>query len=192
MTPELHRQLRALLTELYPTRGDLTRVAYDAGIPLAAVPLGSSALNDWDAVLHEAAKQQVVGSLLDVVRQEYPRQHLLAEISMSVIASQRATLAACLPASNIHLLNFTHELTAEQHEQIAVTVGKRIGKVVHLPVDFDNARPYGPQCVALAEQVGLAKREWTTLPIVVNPPGFVPGVLALLSELHGRMATFPP
>lgn len=68
MTPELHRQLRALLADLYPTRADLTRVAYDAGIPLAAVALGSSALNDWDAVLHEAGKQQLIASLLDVVR----------------------------------------------------------------------------------------------------------------------------
>lgn len=191
MTPELHRQLRALLAELYPTRGDLTRVAYDASIPLAAVPLGSSALNDWDAVLHEAAKQQVVSSLLDVVRQQYPRQPLLAEISTSLAASQRATLVASLPASNIHLLNFTHELTTEQYEQIAVAVGKRIGKVVHLPVEFDNGRPYGPQCVNLAEQVGLTQGEWTTLPIVVNPPGFAPGALALLSELHGRMGYFP-
>ena len=191
MTPELHRQLRALLAELYPTRGDLTRVAYDAGIPLAAVSLGSSALNDWDAVLHEAAKQQVVSSLLDVVRQQYPRQPLLAEISMSLAASQRATLVASLPASNIHLLNFTYELTAEQYEQIEVAVGQRIGKVVHLPVEFDNARPYGPQCVNLAEQVGLTKREWTTLPFVVNPPGLAPGALALLSELHGRMGYFP-
>lgn len=45
MTPELHRQLRTLLAELYPTQADLTRVAQDAGIPLAAVTLGSSALN---------------------------------------------------------------------------------------------------------------------------------------------------
>ncbi|MEZ4737472.1 MAG: CRISPR-associated protein Csx15 [Caldilineaceae bacterium] len=29
------------------------------------------------------------------------------------------------------------------------------------------------------------------MPIVVHPPGFVPGALALLSELHGRMGYFP-
>jgi hypothetical protein len=190
MTPELHRQLRALLAEFYPTRGDLTRVAYDAGIPLATVVVGGSALNDWDAVLHEAVKQQVVHSLLDVVYQQYPRQPLLAEISASLAAGQRTTLVASLPVSNIHLLNFTYELTAEQYEQIEVTLGQRIGKLIHLPVDFDNHRPYGPQCVDLANKVGFTKSDWTTLPIVVNPPGFVPGALALLSELHGRMGYF--
>ncbi|MEZ4737470.1 MAG: effector-associated domain EAD1-containing protein [Caldilineaceae bacterium] len=89
MQPEItHRQLRALLAELYPTRADLTRVAYDAGIPLAAVPLGSSALNDWDAVLHEAVKQQILPSLLDVVRREYPRNRALTEINAAVAAFQ--------------------------------------------------------------------------------------------------------
>jgi len=191
MTPELHRQLRALLTELYPTRADLTRVAYDAGIPLASVALGSSALNDWDAVLHEVTKQQSVNSLLDVVRQEYPNQPSLAAISAAVAVHQRATLVASLPASNIHLLNFTRALTLEQSTQVEITLGKRLGQVFNLPIDFDDTRPYGPQCVAVAERVGLTKHEWETLPIVVNPPGFVPGALALLSELHGRMGYFP-
>ena len=191
MTPDLHRQLRALLAELYPTRGDLTRVAYDAGIPLAAVALGSSALNDWDAALHEAIKQQLVPSLLDVMRQEYPNLPTLATISAGVAAVQQATHHASLPASNILLLNFTRTLTDEQYRQIELALGKRIGKVINLPIDFGDARPYGPQCVAVAERVGLTNNEWETLPIVVNPPGFVPGALALLSELHGRIGYFP-
>lgn len=191
MTPELHRQLRALLAELYPTRADLTRVAHDAGVPLALVALGSSALNDWDAVLHEVAKQQSVDSLLDVVRQEYPHQPRLAAISAAVAADQRTTRVASLPASNIHLLNFTRTLTLEQSTQVEVTLGKRLGPIVNLPIDFDDTRPYSPQCVAVAERVGFTTSEWATLPIVVNPPGFAPGALALLSELHGRMGYFP-
>jgi CRP-like cAMP-binding protein len=191
MTPELHRQLRTLLAELYPTRADLTRMAYDAGIPLASVSLGSSTINDWDAVLHEATKQQIVDSLLDVMRQEYPNQPILATISGTIAASRPPSLVASLPASNIHLLNFTRSLTTEQTEQIEMALGKQIGKLVHLPVEFDNARPYGPQCIALADQVGLNGNDWTTLPIVVNPPGYVPGALALFSELHGRMGYFP-
>lgn len=191
MTPELHRQLRTLLAELYPTQADLTRVAYDAGIPLAAVTLDSSALNDWDAVLHEAIKQQLVDSLLDVVRQQYPNQPALATISAGVAAFQRATRLSSLPASNIHLLNFTRILTDDQYTQIELALGKRIGKVINLPVEFADARPYGPQCVAAAEQLGLTPNDWATLPIVVNPPGFAPGALALLSELHGRLGYFP-
>lgn len=191
MTPELHRQLRTLLAELYPTRADLTRVAYDAGIPLAAVALGGSALNDWEAALQEAVKQQLVPSLIDVVRQQYPHQSQLVTISAAVAAHQRTMLVASLPPSTIHLLNFTHALTTEQAEQLEIALGKRIGTLVHLPVEFDNARPYGPQCVDLANQVGLTLSDWRKLPIIVNPPGFVPGALALLSELHGRMGYFP-
>lgn len=191
MTPELHRQLRTLLAELYPMRADLTRVTYDAGIPLASVAFGSSALNDWDAVLQEAGKQQLVDSLLDVVRQQYPNQPTLATISAGVAAFQRATRLSSLPASNIHLLNFTRILTDEQFTQIELAVGKRIGQVRNLPIDFGDTRPYGPQCVAVAEQVGFTPHEWATLPIVINPPGFAPGALALLSELHGRLGYFP-
>ncbi|MEZ4737471.1 MAG: hypothetical protein R3E79_61130 [Caldilineaceae bacterium] len=39
--------------------------------------------------------------------------------------------------------------------QIELALGKRIGKVINRPIDFGDARPYGPQCVAVAEQVGL-------------------------------------
>jgi hypothetical protein len=127
MTPELHHQLRALLAELYPTRADLTRVAYDAGIPLAAVVVGGSALNDWDAALHEAIKQQLVPSLLDVMRQEYPNQPTLATISAGVAALQQATHHASLPTSNILLLNFTRTLTDEQYRQIELALGNRQG-----------------------------------------------------------------
>lgn len=191
MTPELHRQLRALLAELYPTRADLTRVAHDAGVPLALVALGSSALNDWDAVLHEAVKQQIVDSLLDVARQEYLHNCALAEISTAVAAFQQARRVASLPASQIRLLNFTRTLTTEQIEQVELALGKRLNQLHNHPIDFADTRPYGPQCVKVAEEVDFSRREWETLPIIVNPPGFVPGALALLSELHGRMGYFP-
>ncbi|MEZ4864404.1 MAG: CRISPR-associated protein Csx15 [Caldilineaceae bacterium] len=49
----------------------------------------------------------------------------------------------------------------------------------------------GPQCTALAEQVGFTAVQWQTLPILINPPSFVPGALCLLSELHGRIRHFP-
>ncbi|MFN8493514.1 MAG: CRISPR-associated protein Csx15 [Caldilineaceae bacterium] len=192
MKPEtIHRQLRTILAELYPTRADLARVATDAGVPLARVDLGHSALNDWEAVLGEAEKQQGVAQLLDVAAHEYPHNPALADAMTAFAQMVQAQRGATLPASNLHLLNFARELTGEQRAQIESALGKRVGKLINLPARFDDARPYGPQCVALAEQVGLRPPEWETLPIVVNPPGFTPAALCLLSELHGRMGYFP-
>lgn len=82
-------------------------------------------------------------------------------------------------------------MTDEQFTQLELAVGQRIGQVRNLPIDFTDTRPYGPQCVAAAAQVGFTPQEWATLPIIVNPPGFAPGAAALLSELHGRLGYFP-
>jgi len=191
MNPEIHRQLYTVLAQLYPTLIDLRRIAFDAGMPLERVPLDSSALNDWSMVVHEAAKQQGVAALLDVARREYGQSRELMAAIAAFEESNQQMRASTLPASNTHLLNFTRELTLPQQQAIEIELGQRIGRVIHLPVHFDNARPYGPKCVAIAEQIGLTSTEWGTLPIIVNPPGFVPGALCLLSELHGRMGYFP-
>ncbi|CAN5671347.1 hypothetical protein BH10CHL1_BH10CHL1_50270 [soil metagenome] len=96
-----------------------------------------------------------------------------------------------LPASDLYLLNFARPLTSVQRSQIEQALGYGIGKTINLPTEFDNLRDFGPQCVALAGEVGLTSHEWQTLPILVNAPGFAPGALCLLSELHGRMGHFP-
>ena len=192
MKPEtLLRQLRAILVQLYPTRTDLVRVAHDAGVPLERVALGSSALNDWDALLREAAKLQGVAQLLDVAVQEYGENRELAAAVAAFGEYTRSIQVAALPASDIHLLNFARSLAAQQQQTVEVLLGQRLYKIIERPAHFDDGRPYGPQCVALAEHVGLTPAEWQSLPIVVNPPGFVPGALVLLSELHGRMGHFP-
>lgn len=192
MKPEtIHRQLRTILAQLYPTPADMARVAHDAGVPLERVARGGSALNDWDALLREAAKQQGVAQLLDVAAQEYPgNRDLRAAIQAFGVFTQAITVSS-LPTSNIHLLNFARALTSQQEVALEVALRQRLGRVIHQLASFDDARPYGPQCVTLADAVGLTKVEWETLPIVVNPPGFAPGALCLLSELHGRMGHFP-
>jgi len=192
MKPEtIHSQLRAILAEFYPTRADLARVASDAGVPLARVEIDHGVLNDWDAVLREAAKQQGVAQLLAVAAQEYPASQALADVTTAFTQMVQTQRVAALPTSNLRLLNFGRELSVDQCQQIELALGKRVGKLINRTASFDDARPYGPQCVALAEQVGLTPTEWETLPILVNPPGFTPGALCLLSELHGRMGYFP-
>lgn len=65
-----------------------------------------------------------------------------------------------------------------------------MGELIHLPVEFDNARPYGPQCVDLADKVGLTPSAWKTLPIVVNPPGLcrAVGVAQRTAWAHGLLS----
>ncbi|MBX3015610.1 MAG: hypothetical protein KF832_29075 [Caldilineaceae bacterium] len=191
MKREIHIQLRTVFVQLYSTPAELLRVAREAGVPVERVVLGNNMLNDWGSVLDEAAKQQGIAALLDVAQQEYGGNNELIAASVAFAEFNRTTLVVTLPASDTLLLNFTRAFTLHQQQALEIALGKRLGKLINLPVRFDDARPYGPQCVALAEQVGLTPTAWETLPIVVNPPGFVPGALCLLSELHGRMGYFP-
>lgn len=191
MTPDLHHQLRTILTHLYPTPPDLARVAQDAGVPLERVPLGNGILNDWDGVLREAAKTQGVAALLDVAKRDYAEYPALAAATAAFAAFNRTTLVSALPLGKTHLLNFARAFTAQQQQALEISLGERLEQIIQLPAEFDNARPYAPQCVELVEAIKLTQDEWETLPLVVNPPGFVPGALCLLSELHGRMGHFP-
>lgn len=191
MTPDLHHQLRTILTHLYSTPLDLARIAQDAGIPLERVALGNGVLNDWDGVLREAAKSQGIAALLDVAQRDYGENQSLIAASTAFAAFNRTTLVSSLSLGRTHLLNFARALTAQQQQALEISLGERLSKIIHLPTEFDNGRPYGPQCVQLVEKIKLTQDEWETLPIVVNPPGFVPGALCLLSELHGRMGHFP-
>lgn len=191
MTPELHRQLRTILAQLYATSADLARVAHDAGFPVERVALGNGMLNDWDGILSEAAKVQGIAALLDVAVRDYGQNQDLAAAVAAFAMFHQAQRVAALPPSNTHLLNFTRSFTAAQQQALELTLGYRLGKILDHPIEFDHMRPYGPQCVALIEGIALTREEWETLPLVVNPPGFAPGALALLGELHGRMGHFP-
>jgi hypothetical protein len=113
------------------------------------------------------------------------------QINVHIRMEMPLTPSSQLPPSELHLLNFARPLTSLQRSQIESALGYRIGRTIHLPIEFENAHDFGPQCVALADRVGLTPHEWQTLPILVNPPGFVPGALCLFSELHGRIGHFP-
>lgn len=92
---------------------------------------------------------------------------------------------------NLHVLNFTHPLTEHQRDQVEQMVGYRISRIIEVPTRFVNDKDFATQAVRFAEQVGLSAHDWQTLPILVNPPGYTPGALCLISELHGRMGYFP-
>jgi hypothetical protein len=113
------------------------------------------------------------------------------QISVTIQQTLYAVQASELPPSNLHLLNFARPLTGLQRNQIEQALGYRIGKTIHIQSEFENLHDFGPQAVALLDRAGLTPHEWQTLPILVNPPGFAPGAVCLLSEMHGRMGHFP-
>lgn len=63
--------LRNVLAALYPAEASIRRVIDQAGLRLERVRLGSSALDDWHAVLAEAEKAGVVHALVSVAVSEY-------------------------------------------------------------------------------------------------------------------------
>lgn len=188
---ELHRQLRAVLVELYPDVADLRRVAHDAGVALDRVTLGGSLINSWDGVVAEAAKRGQMADLLDVARQEYGGNAGLQQVEAAFRAAQAQQALALLPDQGLVLLNFGRELTAAQRQQIEQQLGQRVHAVIALATHFDDERPYGPQCIELLDRLGWSKQEWETRPLLVIPPGFAPAALTLIPLIHGRRGNFP-
>jgi len=89
------------------------------------------------------------------------------------------------------ILNFAHPLTTEQRDQVESLTGHTIEQEIKVPVQIDSDRSLSAQVVEIADQIGLTPKEWQTLPLLVNPPGYAPAAAALLAELHGRMGHFP-
>jgi len=96
-----------------------------------------------------------------------------------------------LGSINLHVLNFTRPLNERQRDRIEQMVGYRISRMIEVATHFVNDQDFASQAERFVEQVGLSAHDWQTLPILVNPPGYTPGALCLISELHGRMGYFP-
>jgi hypothetical protein len=76
---EMLRNLRVTLADLYPEREDAVRVAGDAGLNLAYINLGNKPITNWHNILAEAEKQELVGAVVRIARERYPRDKILAE-----------------------------------------------------------------------------------------------------------------
>lgn len=64
--------LETVLAELYQDRASIDRVAHEAGIDLARVPVSSRAADTWHAVIVEAQRQNLMTALAAIVMSEYP------------------------------------------------------------------------------------------------------------------------
>lgn len=89
------------------------------------------------------------------------------------------------------ILDFSHPLAPEHLAQLERLVGEAVERVVEVAVQIEADRSLAPQVVDAVDRAGLTPREWQTLPLVVNLPGYAPAAAALLAELHGRMGHFP-
>ena len=89
------------------------------------------------------------------------------------------------------LLNFSHPLTPAQQAQIEALAGSAVERVIAVPAQFDNGRPFVPQVADLLAQVPLSVEEWQTAPMLVVLPALNFIAAVLLAELHGRMGHFP-
>jgi hypothetical protein len=113
------------------------------------------------------------------------------QINITIHQSVQVVSAEPLPPSDLHLLNFGKPLSEQQRSQIEQALGFRISRVIAKPVEFKEEEDFGPQVVALLDGIGFTPHEWQTIPFLVNPPGFAPAAVCLLSELHGRLGHFP-
>ena len=94
------------------------------------------------------------------------------------------------------LLNFSHPLPPDQLAHLTEIIGQPIDEVRHLPAQFEQAAPLGPQAQALVARIAeqppaLSGEAWQTAPILVILPALNYIAAAVLAELHGRMGYFP-
>lgn len=89
------------------------------------------------------------------------------------------------------LINFSHEITAMQQEQIERLVGEPIGRSIALAAQFDEQGNFIEQARQLLADPLLAGVSWQSEPLLVVLPSLNFIAAVLIAELHGRMGYFP-
>lgn len=89
------------------------------------------------------------------------------------------------------IINFSHPFTEKNLEKIKALTGNQVQRIINVPVQFDNERPFLAQMGALMEDIPLTGEEYQTEKILVNPPALNFITAILLAEFHGRMGYFP-
>ncbi len=89
------------------------------------------------------------------------------------------------------ILNYSHPLTDDQHNQIETLIKQPISEVRHIAVQLEQQAEFAPQIGKLIEATQLSATEWQTQPLLIVPPALNFIALALLAELHGLMGYFP-
>lgn len=146
----------------------------------------SDAISNNDTSIHTSGGALIDGMVTaggDVIGRD--------QINITIHQTVQVVSAEPLPPSDLHLLNFGKPLSEHQRSQIEQALGFRISRVIAKQIEFKEEADFGPQVVALLDSIGFSAHEWQTIPLLVNPPGFAPAAVCLLSELHGRLGHFP-
>lgn len=69
--PSLLARFAEILSDLFPTRGDITTVIDEVGLDASRVNQEQSALNVWTALVDEANKRSLIRPLLTVAQRHY-------------------------------------------------------------------------------------------------------------------------
>jgi hypothetical protein len=91
----------------------------------------------------------------------------------------------------MYLLNFSHPLTEKQNEQITTLTGLTIEKTFEIPVQVVQNAPLVPQVVEIIGKIELDSRQWQTVPLLINLPGYSPVAACILAEVEGRSGYLP-
>jgi hypothetical protein len=91
----------------------------------------------------------------------------------------------------MYILNFSHPLTEKQNEQITSLTGLNIDKILEIPVQVVQDAPLVPQVVEIIGRVELDSRQWQTVPLLINLPGYAPVAACIIAEIEGRTGYLP-
>jgi len=79
--------LQNALADLYEDQASASRLVDEAGLDASRISLGSSARNNWHAILEEADRQRLVDALAAIAAQEFPRHEGLGAARVAYAAS---------------------------------------------------------------------------------------------------------
>lgn len=91
----------------------------------------------------------------------------------------------------MHILNFSHPLTADHLARIEALAGLKVSAVQDIRVQFDPAADFVSQVVALVNGLNISPEAWQTAGYLIVLPSLNYIAAVLLAELHGRMGRFP-
>ena len=89
------------------------------------------------------------------------------------------------------LINFSHEITPQQQEQIERMAGAPVARSISVPAQFAEQDGFVEQARRLLTDPLLAGVKWDSEPLLVVLPSLNFIAAVLLAELHGRMGYFP-
>lgn len=91
--PNSVTDLHYILAELYEDPESIRRVAVEADLNMARIALGSSAINNWRAILTEAERTNSIEALVAVARSDHPRNPALRKSAENYRASAEQSQA---------------------------------------------------------------------------------------------------